>query len=152
MESESKKIKVPQRRPFGITLVGYMYVLLFGVQGLLGVARIMYKSAAREELRAFLQKMNFQLTAEQFMSAITLVLVIQGTFSLVHLILGVGILFRQAWSRSILIYLIFGSVLIALLLALARPALAPYTFISLLYPAFVFWYFTKPEIKEWFSR
>lgn len=129
-----------------------MYVLVFGVQGLIGVARIMYQSGARNELHVFLQKMNFQLSAEQFLSVITLLLVFQGTFSLIHLVLGLGILFRQAWARSILIYLIFGSAIIALLLALLRPAVAAYTFISLLYPAFVFWYFTKPEIKEWFAK
>lgn len=142
----------PQRRPLGVSIIGYAYVLLFGTQGLLSVGRLAVSHAAREEMRAALGKLGMQMPPEQFKSILAAIVIAQGIFSFAYLVLGVGLLKKQEWARSILMYFILVSAVIALAVSVMQPQFAFYMILFLLYPAAVFWYLTKAEIREWFKR
>ena len=155
-EAEDKKPQGPSRepvRPFGVTLIGYAYIVLFGIQGLVSTVRILVKPEVRAEMMEAFKKIGVQiaLSPENTEAVITSILYVQLFFSLLQLVLGVGVLRRQEWARVTIVYLVLASALCALLVSLAQPALAPFMVISLLYPAAVFWYCTKPAIKSWFK-
>lgn len=144
--------KASSPRPFSVTLAGYTYIVLFGINGLVNVIQFFMKPQLQEEMKNAMQKLSLPFSGEGLSSAIVSIVVVQGVFALAHLILGIGILRRQEWARSITVYLILFSAAITLLVSLVQPAMAPFIVLSLLYPAVVFWYFTKPGIKAWFAE
>jgi len=152
LNPEAQRGHRSQRRPLGISIIGYAYALLFGVQGLFSVGRLAVSHAAREEMRTALEKLGMQMPREQFESLLAVMIIAQGLFSLAYLVLGTGLLKKQGWARSILLYFILASAVIALAVSVIQPQLAFYLILFLLYPAAVFWYLTKPETRAWFQR
>ena len=139
------------RRPLGLTLIGYTYAVLFGLQGLVGAMRLLFSSAAQQEIQDAFTKLGLQFKHLQIHTIMQGLIVSQILFSLLYLVMGIGLLKRREWARQTLIYFIIIAALFALLISLVHAQFAFYMVVFLLYPAVVFWYLTKSEIKAWFQ-
>lgn len=140
-----------QRKPKGILILAGLNAVLFGLFSLLLILSILFifPSSFRENISKILEK---ELAAESIsQKQLKAFLGTQVLVSVIFLISGIGLFLRKEWARKFTVYFSFMFILLAFLSTLGQPGLIKNTFLNLIYPAILIFYFTNKKVQVYFK-